>query len=118
MQLSVRVGAFEVSVTTKILAVFQKPEKEAVPEDTVQFTQQNAAAGLPLSMWRKLSHASLVWTVKWATQGLMPVRPVIAVTVDGSLPQGKTLWLTPDGEPKAAQPVADSAAAAVTPAAT
>lgn len=41
--------------------------------------QVSAARLLPVAAWEQRSLCSLVWCVRWAPQGLMPVRPVVAL---------------------------------------
>lgn len=55
------------------------------------------AAGLPLDVWRTCIPAvRIVWQVKWAPAGMMPVRPVIATLTSVTVPPKKALKLWVD----------------------
>lgn len=55
-------------------------------------TQGFAASLIPQQRWS--THATdVIWSVKWAVNGLTPVRPLVLMTVDVTLPPGKALEL-------------------------
>ena len=55
--------------------------------------QGSAASLVPVTAWKGLSVAGLVWSVKWAPQGLWPIRPQVAMLMDVTLPPKKALIL-------------------------
>eukprot|EP00959_Pyramimonas_sp_CCMP1952_P441824 9249396-Pyramimonas_sp.AAC.1 len=53
-------------------------------------SQTNVAALVPAKKWD--THATkLLWTMKWHTTGLMPVKPVVILTLSGDIPAGSAL---------------------------
>ena len=55
---------------------------------------QTAAGGLiQLGKWNT-DLVKVVWSVKWATSGLMPIRPILVLFAEGNLPSGKALKLS------------------------
>lgn len=66
-------------------------------------TQQNAAAMLKPEQWASLARENpvqMAWTVKWSgANSLMPVRPVVLWSVDGTLEPSKAFRLRSCGEP-------------------
>lgn len=87
-------GAFRLELVSKVVASFTAGVDDGDDKKTV--TQQNAATRLPSNFWADAQHVGLVWTVKWATQGLMPVRPAVVCISAGELPAGKALPLKPE----------------------
>eukprot|EP00434_Breviolum_minutum_P024555 symbB.v1.2.021690.t1/scaffold1889.1/size97066/5 len=65
-------------------------ENSGNTETTVN--QMNLASLLPVEAWN--SHCSkVIYSVKWATAGLTPVRPQVVLTADLELPPGRTVAL-------------------------
>ncbi|CAJ1447674.1 unnamed protein product [Effrenium voratum] len=50
------------------------------------------AALVPLSTC-KFEHCNIIWAVKWATKGLMPIKPQIALTYDLEIPPSTAVHL-------------------------
>lgn len=83
-------GAFTLEVTSKVVACYTAVDGG---DEKKNITQQNAAACLANNFWENVEHVGLVWTVKWAAQGLMPVRPTVVCLSACELPPGKALAL-------------------------
>jgi hypothetical protein len=59
-----------------------------------ELTQSNFAAKEPVKIWQASPSLNLVWTVRWAAKGLMPVKPCIYLKACANLPTGRSLCLT------------------------
>lgn len=90
-------GAFRLELVSKVVATFTAGVDDG--EEKKPVTQHNAATHLPGKFWDDAQHVGLVWTVKWAAQGLMPVRPTVVCFSAGELPAGKALPLKPEALP-------------------
>lgn len=71
---------FDLKLTTRIVFVPTGPAK-AKEEEGEGFSgaQVSAARMVPMEAWVKGSLAFPAWCVRWAPQGLMPIRPVIVL---------------------------------------
>ena len=56
-----------------------------------QARQDSLAASLPLSTWAASKLCKPIWIMRWAAQGLMPVRPQIVLMEQVELPPNSTL---------------------------
>ena len=73
-------------VTTQAVAV---PQGEGDPSGAeLKAFQGSAAALVPLTSWKGPS--SLIWSVKWTVNGLMPLRPQVLLLDDLSLDQNQS----------------------------
>ncbi len=62
--------------------------------NTNKMNHMSIAAAMPLATWAgKAECVGIVWQVRWAPAGLMPVRPVIAMLVPATVPSGHALKL-------------------------
>jgi hypothetical protein len=59
-----------------------------------ELTLSNFAAKEPVKIWQASPSLNLVWTVRWAAKGLMPVKPCIYLKACANLPTGRSLCLT------------------------
>ena len=55
-----------------------------------KITQANVGATLPVECWNTASTA-VTWVVKWCINGLTPVRPVVTILSEATLPDGHAL---------------------------
>ena len=54
---------------------------------------ESLAAMLPLSTWAESDNASIIWSMRWASNGLMPVRPQVVLDTDVELGPNSALPL-------------------------
>ena len=65
------------------------PQGEGDPSGAeLKAFQGSAAALVPLTSWKGPS--SLIWSVKWTVNGLMPLRPQVLLLDDLSLDQNQS----------------------------
>ena len=71
-------------------ALIQKEESSEI----LQLKQVHAAAVLPANCWAGV--AEVMFVVRWANNGLMPVRPQVMLVQDVVIPAGQALALSKD----------------------
>lgn len=75
-------------------------EEPPASEDPTQGTkppatiQGHAGSLIPATAWRESSHVQVVWSVKWAAQGLVPVRAQVVATSTITLGAAQALNLS------------------------
>ena len=98
---TLELGAFKLVPTSQVAATFQpiKATGEGTAEEPEFKSQQHCAGtAIPLTFWDNVSYVmKLTWAVKWATQGLMPVRPVVILAEEVTLQKGECLKLWTEG---------------------
>ena len=70
-------GSFTLSVKHKVYFVPNKKDEAAEEGDIAQL---GLGAHLPRSVWESSKVGSIVWCVKWAVNGLTPIRPIFCLT--------------------------------------
>ena len=58
-----------------------------------QANQMSAGAAIGFDAWQSAPGANIVWAMRWAPAGLMPVRPMVCIKGDGNVPARKALKL-------------------------
>jgi hypothetical protein len=53
----------------------------------------SVGAAIGLNAWQSAPGANIVWAMRWAPAGLMPVRPMVCIKGDGNVPARKALML-------------------------
>ena len=84
------VGAFTLTKALCVRAVMELPKEDAKDKEV---RQENLGATLPLGTWEGLPFADIVFSMRWASQGLMPIRPQVVLTQDVEIPAGHGLQL-------------------------
>ena len=83
------IGAFKLDTNVEIAF---RPNID--PEVTAkQHLQTRLAGTMPTDVWLGNNYSKLVFSVKWCTNGLVPVRPQIVLTKNVTLAPGKSLLL-------------------------
>ena len=81
-------GAFSLAVVSQIAFRPQPPAADAPPAHL----QTRVAATVPVSAWDG-HYSGLVWSLKWAQNGLSPVRPQVVMLADVTIKPGHSLVL-------------------------
>ena len=81
-------GAFSLAVVSQIAFRPQPPAADAPPAHL----QTRVAATVPVSAWDG-HYSGLVWSLKWAQNGLSPVRPQVVMLADVTIKPGHSLLL-------------------------
>ena len=87
-------GAFSLSIKHNIYFIPDACNKELIkPDEAKKPPTQQMAVGevLAASSWASSSCAALVWMVQWGVNGLTPVRPVVLLCEDVSVPESSAM---------------------------
>ena len=85
---SLPLGAFKLDVTKELAF---RPLAD-VDSEAKGHLQTRLASTIPVNAWHG-NYSKLIWTLKWHTNGLMPVRPQIVLTKNVTIAPGKSLLL-------------------------
>ena len=91
---SMGVGEFTLSQRNTIRAKFEPVPVEESANQAQSGKQDSGAAVIPLSAWTNIDIAKPLWAMRWASSGLMPIRPQITLMVDITVEPQKALRLT------------------------
>ena len=86
---SLPLGAFKLDVTKEIAF---RPLTDVEGPAAKGHLQTRLASTIPVNAWDG-NYSKLIWTLKWSTNGLTPVRPQIVLTKNVTLAPGKSLLL-------------------------
>ena len=89
-------GAFTLTVVNNIYFIPDACNKELInPQEPQKVPTQQMAAGeiLAVSAWAQGTATQVIWMVQWGINGLMPVRPVVVLKGDVTIPPGSAFQL-------------------------
>ena len=88
-------GSFSLTATSRVFAVLESAGGGAEGEGEAGrkkkgegMKQETLASGLPMDLWDENPVAGMRFTMRWASAGLMPVRPQVLLLEDVDLPGG------------------------------
>ena len=90
---SMGVGEFTLSQRNTVRAKFEPVPVEESANQAQSSKQDSGAAVIPLSAWTNIDIAKPLWAMRWASSGLMPIRPQITLMVDITVEPEKALRL-------------------------
>jgi hypothetical protein len=83
----------------EVVANFEKVEISTGDSSGTKINQMSMAAALPLATWSTCAECvRIVWQMRWAPTGMMPVRPVLVLLSPATIPSGHALKLWAEAE--------------------
>ena len=81
-------------ILTQVNDILFRPDEKQIGSEQKKVNQTMAALTVPRLSWESLKMCKITWMVKWAVNGLTPIRPVINWSSDFEIKAGEAVVLS------------------------